>query len=94
MGYLFENMEKIDVQAERRNTKEALKALEKQKAEVAKRDEDIKKTNNELNMVYSILIQKYKEQGMECEQVSLLLQQECNLGKAKAEELVNQFFDC
>ncbi len=45
-------------------------------------------------MVYSILIQKYKEQGMECEQVSLLLQQECNLGKAKAEELVNQFFDC
>ncbi len=99
MGYLFENMEKIDVQAERRNTREARKALEKkeqelekQKEEVAKKNEDIKKKNKELNMVYNILIQKYEEQGKDCEQISLLLQQEWHLDKIRAEEIVKQFF--
>ncbi len=45
MGYLFENMEKMDIQAERRNTAEARKLAEeeRQRADAAERRADIEK---------------------------------------------------
>ncbi|MBQ9233492.1 MAG: Rpn family recombination-promoting nuclease/putative transposase [Lachnospiraceae bacterium] len=49
MGYWFENMEKMDIQAERRNTAEARAALEAEKAKVQELENELDTANQELN---------------------------------------------
>lgn len=51
MGYWFENMEKMDIQAERRNTAEARAELEKAKKELEKSRKDAEKVREELEKV-------------------------------------------
>ena len=48
MGYLFENMEKMDIQAERRNTAKARAELEEKRKEIEKIDEELKGKSEEL----------------------------------------------
>lgn len=48
MGYWFENMEKMDIQAERRNTAKARAELEEKRKEIEKIDEELKGKNEEL----------------------------------------------
>ena len=49
MGYLFENMEKMDIQAERRNTAEARAALEAEKAKVQELENELDNKSQELD---------------------------------------------
>ena len=48
MGYWFENMEKMDIQAERRNTAKARAELEEKRKEIEKIDEELKGKKEEL----------------------------------------------
>ena len=68
MGKWFENMEKMDIQAERRNTEEARKALlEKEKEleskdkELESKDKELDKNRQEIESLKQELIQAQKE---------------------------------
>lgn len=52
MGYWFENMEKMDIQAERRNTAEAHKEAEKAKAEAERAKADAEKAKAKVEEVH------------------------------------------
>ncbi|MBQ9609638.1 MAG: hypothetical protein IJV15_09385, partial [Lachnospiraceae bacterium] len=47
MGYLFENMEKMDIQAERRNTAEARRELEEEKQALTRERNKVKQLEDE-----------------------------------------------
>lgn len=79
MGYLFENMEKMDIQLERRNTAE-----QRQRAEKAERDK--------LNL-YRILISTYRKQGMERKEVKKQLLTELKLEEKEIDNLIEAFWE-
>ena len=50
MGIWFENMEKMDIQAERRNTAEARKALAEKEKELESKDKELESKDKELEL--------------------------------------------
>ncbi len=79
MGYLWENMEKMDIQLERRNTAE-----QRERAEMAEQEN--------LNL-YHILIKTYRNQGMGKEEVREQLCLETGQEKSKIDELLAKFWE-
>ncbi|MDE6695759.1 MAG: hypothetical protein K2K25_02660 [Muribaculaceae bacterium] len=79
MGYLFENMEKMDIQLERRNTAE-----QRQRAEKAEQD----KQN-----LYRILISTYRKQGMARKEVNKQLLTELKLEEKEIDNLIEMFWE-
>ena len=79
MGYLFENMEKMDIQLERRNTAE-----QRQRAEKAEQD----KQN-----LYRILISTYRKQGMARKEVKRQLLTELKLEEKEIDNLIEMFLE-
>ncbi|MBQ8640457.1 MAG: hypothetical protein IJ468_15045 [Lachnospiraceae bacterium] len=62
MGYLFENMEKMDIQAERRKTEKAEKKLEDFKRKTQKELEQLKlDTENQVKQAYLDSQEKIKQ---------------------------------
>ena len=61
MGIWFENMEKMDIQAERRNTAEARKALAEKEKELESKDKELELKNKELASIKQELLQLKKE---------------------------------
>ncbi|MBQ9609748.1 MAG: hypothetical protein IJV15_09940, partial [Lachnospiraceae bacterium] len=55
MGYLFENMEKMDIQAERRNTAEAKRALEEERNKVKQLEEQLNAERKEVEHLKELL---------------------------------------
>lgn len=78
MGYLFENMEKMDIQLERRNTAE-----QRQRAEKAEQDKQA---------LYRILIASDRKHGMTKEEVRQQLISEAELPDSEADELIKKFW--
>ncbi len=93
MGYLWENMEKMDIQLERRNTAEQRERAEiaEQKAEVAEQKAGAAEQEN-LNL-YHILIKTYRNQGMGKEEVREQLCLETGQKKSKIDELLAKFWE-
>ncbi|MBO5425735.1 MAG: hypothetical protein J6A25_09500 [Lachnospiraceae bacterium] len=58
MGYLFENIEKMDIQEERRKTKEARAELEKTKAELNETEMALAKAQKEIEALKAQLNKK------------------------------------
>lgn len=79
MGYLWENMEKMDIQLERRNT-----------AEQRERAERAEQENSNL---YRILITTCRKQGMNREEVRQQLQSETGQEESKIDELLEKFWE-
>lgn len=79
MGYLWENMEKMDIQLERRNTAE-----QRERAE---------KAEQENSNLYSILISIYQKQGMGKEEVRKQLQSETGQKESKIDELLAKYWE-
>lgn len=79
MGYLFENMEKMDIQLERRNTVEQRERAEKaeQRAEEA----------------YRMLMNSYQQQGLDKETVKQRLISEVPMDEFEADELLEMFWN-
>ena len=82
MGYWFENMEKMDIQEERRNTAKAREELEKAQ-------EDLKKAHEDAIKAIVVVCKKHgdsKEQAIEA------VVEHCHLDSKTAEEKVNSYW--
>ena len=90
MGYWFENMEKMDIQEERRNTtrarEEAARAIEKAKEDVAKAKADALERN--IQSIVSVC----KKHGISKEQTIVDLMENCQIDQKSAEGKVNQYW--
>lgn len=85
MGYLWENMEKMDIQLERRNTAEQRRRAE----EAEKKAEE---AEQEKSALCHILISTCQEQGMSRESVKQKLLTEAGLSEAEADKRLELFW--
>lgn len=92
MGYLWENMEKMDIQLERRNTAEQRQRAEEAEREAAKQRQKVEKAERENFDLYRLLIAAWCKQGMGKEEVSKRLQSETGQKANKVDELVEKFW--
>ena len=96
MGYLFENMEKMDIQAERRNTAEAREEarqakeeLRQAKEEARRRKEEVQKDiEKEKEEGVRLFIEGYQEVGITREMTSQKLQEKFRLSEEAALEKI------
>lgn len=79
VGYLFENMEKMDIQLERRRTEEQRQRAEEQRQYADK--------------VCYLLISSYKMQGMEKEDARRQLINEASLEEKEIDQLLEKFWE-
>ena len=82
MGYLFENAEKMDIQAERRKTAEALQRLE----------EAERKIGHEKEQVIKGMIEILQECGIAKKQVIIKVAEKCGLTQQEAEKKVKMYW--
>lgn len=103
MGYWFENMEKMDIQAERRNTAEARAELEKAKQELEKSRKDAEKAQKDAEKVreelekvqksareneIKVMVNICRKHGVSKEQAAREVIENCHLKQKEAEEKV------
>ncbi|GEM_PF-4017533 len=86
MGYLWENMEKMDIQLERRNTAEQKERAERVEQKAGEAEQE------NLNL-YHILIKTYRNQGMGKEEVRKQLCLETGQKKSKIDEILAKFWE-
>lgn len=84
MGYLFENMEKMDIQAERRNT-----ARERARADEA--EQKLGQTEQKLGEAERIFIETLQELGQSRETAVLRTSEKFCLEATEAETMVNKY---
>lgn len=82
MGNWFENMEKMDIQAERRNTQEAREELEKTKQKLS---------DTEKQFIHYIITTS-KEQSASKEETVAKLMSNCHKTQTEAEALIEQYW--
>lgn len=86
MGYLWENMEKMDIQLERRNTAEARQELEEARQENAEARQELEEARQELREAEQKAAKAEQEAGSEAESRScraeLISPADCFLQKA------------
>ena len=82
MGYLFENMEMMDIQAERRNTAE-----QRERAEKAE-----ERANRAEEKGIRILIETYQEMGASKEDTLQKVIEKCNLSPIYANEKMSLYW--
>lgn len=82
MGYLFENMEKIDIQAERKKTE-----VERQKAAQAQ-----KQTEEILQKSYKILVSLCRQHGISREETVSELKENYGLEQEEAEKILGLYW--
>ncbi|MCM1102744.1 MAG: hypothetical protein NC409_01460, partial [Clostridium sp.] len=99
MGYLWENMEKMDIQLERRNTAEQRQradeaeedaALQRQRADKAEQRAD--KAERRERTAYRLLLATYQQQGMDREAVRKRLITEAGLDTREADDLLETYW--
>ena len=96
MGYWFENMEKMDIQEERRNTAKARADANKAKQEAARAKEDAEKAKADvadaLEKNIQSIIAVSKKYGASKEQTIADVMENCQLDQKAAEDKVNQYW--
>lgn len=87
MGYWFENMEKMDIQAERRNTAQARKEAEeaKRKAEETQRKAEA--------IIIQKLVETCRELGASKDVAISKIMEKCGLEKSEANEKVDLYWE-
>ena len=86
MGYLFENAEKMDIQAERRKTAEALQRLEEAEQKVTEAERKAKEQTIEAMIEYA------QELGADEEQVVAKVIEKFNMTQQEAEQKVKMYW--
>lgn len=87
MGYWFENMEKMDIQAERRNTAKAKAELEKTKQELEKSRKDAEKAQKDaVEKEIMTIVTISRKYGASKEQAAQEVIEHCHLERKEAEE--------
>ncbi|MCM1538024.1 MAG: Rpn family recombination-promoting nuclease/putative transposase [bacterium] len=85
MGYLWENMDKMDIQLERRNTAE-----QRQRAEEAEQEAEAQK--HKASNAYRMLLSTYQKQGMSKAAAEELLRTEAGMEEKEIFELLSQYW--
>ena len=85
MGYLFENMEKMDIQAERRNT-----ARERARADEA--EQKLGETEQKLGETERIFIETLQELGQSREAAVMRTSEKFGLEATEAETMVSKYW--
>ncbi len=93
MGYLWENMEKMDIQLERRNTAEQRQRAEEAEQKVEEVVQKAKRAEQENSNLYRIFITTCRKQGMNREEVRQQLQSETGQEEGKIDELLEKFWE-
>ncbi len=89
---LFENMEKLDIQAERRNTEE-----QRKRADAAEQNLEVTKQNLEAEMqkaekAIALLIESYQNAGMTSEASCKKLMEKVGLDENEARTQINRYW--
>ena len=93
MGYLFENMEKMDIQAERRNTEEAQKKLKEYQQEAEKKLDRYQQEAEEARRRHiEDIIAVAKEYGADKPAITEKLIEKCSLNRKEAEEAIERYW--
>lgn len=96
MGYLFENMEKMDIQLERRNTAEQrarAEAAEKRAEEAEQKAEEAEqKAEQKIHSICRMLISLYQQQNLDKESIKQQLISKLQLKESEADELLEMFW--
>ena len=93
MGYLFENMEKMDIQAERQNTKMAREEAEAAKKSAEKAKEEAKETEKRvIEAVSEKLILRSKKRGCTKEETLEELRGILELDESQAREKIETYW--
>lgn len=92
MGYLWENMEKMDIQLERRNTAEQRQRAEEAEKRAEEAEKKTEGAEQEKSALCHILISTCQEQGMSREFVKQKLLTEAGLGEAEADKRLEMFW--
>ena len=94
MGYWFENMEKMDIQAERRNTAQARKEAEeaKREAKEAQRKAEEVQRKAETTIIQK-LVETCRELGASKDVAISKLMEKCGLEKSEANEKVDLYWE-
>lgn len=94
MGYLFENMEKMNIQEERRNTAEARAEAEKARAELEEARKEARKEIEEIRKAtVEALITTCKEFGADKEQTTEKIINKCGMDPQTAREKVELYWE-
>ena len=92
MGYLFENMEEMDIQAERRNTAEARKDAEEARKDAEEARKYAEKVQEALENMIKAFIFECQGFGRTREDTADRLVQVCGLAKKNAEEKLELYW--
>lgn len=92
MGYLWENMEKMDIQLERRNTAEQRRRAEEAEKKAEEAEKRAEEAEQEKSALCHILISTCQEQGMSRESVKQKLLTEAGLSEAEADKRLELFW--
>lgn len=100
MGYLWENMEKMDIQLERRNTAEQRQRAEeaerdaiRQKQKAQEAEQKAQEAEQREHNLSRILIAAYRQQGMAKETARRKLTAEAGLEENEADRLLEMFWN-
>jgi len=93
MGYLFEHAEKMDIQAERQNTKEAREAAKAAEADKKAAEEKVQNLKSILEHVLKNLILQRKASGCTKEELRRELQTIYGLKESDAEKKTDQYWE-
>ncbi|MCM1538773.1 MAG: hypothetical protein NC254_10290 [bacterium] len=89
MGYLWENMEKMDIQLERRNTAEQRQRAEEAEKRAEEAEEKAKQSERNLSR---LLIANYRQQGMDRKTVRQRLIADAGMDACTADNLLEMFW--
>ncbi len=89
MGNWFENMDKMDIQAERQNTAEARRELAEVKEKLAELEQESEKTKNQAAISIINMTKKYSDTK---EAAVLEVAKAININEEEAERLVERYW--
>lgn len=92
MGYLWENMEKMDIQLERRNTAEQRQRAEKAEKKAEKAEQKAREAERKEQNAYRVLISDYQRRGISKEAAAELLRAEAGIEEGEVSELLKLFW--
>ena len=92
MGYLWENMEKMDIQLERRNTAEQRQRAEKAEQKAEKAEQKAREAERKEQNAYRVLISDYQRRGISKEAAAELLRAEAGIEEGEVSELLKLYW--
>ena len=92
MGNWFENMDKMDIQAERKNTAEARKELDEAKEKLAEAENRLSHTESKLAYAIKYIVDTTKKKSGTREAAIIELEKAVNISKEEAEHLIEKYW--